>query len=392
MVSFFLPMKLQVITCIACCLYFIVSCIKANDKYPRRLFITATLCGSLYLLYLAAIPFTPKAYQNTIHTLWETRVSLLLFPLVLGYVSRRYGKMLINALPIFAISCVLVCIAGNIAFIIAYLNPRLTPIPLNHVAYRVYFETFTGVHPTYMSMYLVFSICILLLHAKSLRKTLRYALLYLSIGCLLPLLAKSPLVALILIALHQLWRRRLHLGKYKWAFIGCALLMAIGWFKIPFVSQRVLEMITPAAGKAVGNVIDNSILARKLILTVDTEVLKDYWLTGTGPGRMLYVLKTHFLFHSIYYGFNTNSYDPHNAYFYEWISFGILGLMVLLGTIAFYYWNALRQRNFLFIYLLIILYITFLTESVLATQHGIMFYAFFCSLFLFVNARDKQMK
>ncbi len=85
------------------------------------------------------------------------------------------------------------------------------------------------------------------------------------------------------------------------------------------------------------NITQNSVNIRKLIWETDTNMLKNYWLTGTGPGRMLDLLHQRYFFQSIYRGYWVGYFDPHNQYFYEWLCFGIAGIVVLLLALAVQY-------------------------------------------------------
>jgi O-antigen ligase len=76
-------------------------------------------------------------------------------------------------------------------------------------------------------------------------------------------------------------------------------------------------------------------------------------------------------------------HDPHNEYFVEWLSFGILGIALLVAILAVQFIKAVRTKNYLYLYLLIVLSTTFFTETVLSLQRGVMLYAVFTSLMFY---------
>ncbi|MBC7554450.1 MAG: O-antigen ligase family protein, partial [Taibaiella sp.] len=252
---------------------------------------------------------------------------------------------------------------------------------VTHVTYRIWFEEFTGIHPPYMSMYLVLATGILFTF-KDFKKTTKYICFYGAGLLLLPLLAKSPLIALGIILLHQAFLRRKILSRYKWGFVGAIVLLILSYLFIPFISQRVEEM-AGLSGNIKGTVIDNSIYIRKIIWAVDSHMAKHYWLAGVGPGKIMHLLRVRYFFYSLYYGYNLSAYDPHNEYFYQWIALGLTGITALLTTLAVHIYTGFKRNNIIYTYLLLILVVTFFTESVLATQHGVIFYSFFTSLFYF---------
>ncbi len=382
MLSFFLPMQVQVIALFVSSAWFIFRTYQDREKTPTGNFISALGLGALYILYLVAVPFTPASYRHVTQTLCEYKLSYILLPLVYASISPQKIRAIIGELAWFVYFLVGICVIANGWFVAKYALAPGGFHGVNHVTYRIFFEDLTGIHPTYISMYLVLAIGILLLRADNMNRTLKYSLFYIQLAFLLPLLAKSPLIALALMFIHTAWLRRRRLGQYKWLFVGVAALMVLSYVFVPFVSQRVNEMAGMGASLK-QNVTDNSIHERKMILAVDLDMVKRYCVTGCGPGRLLYLLKQKYFFYSMYYGRDVNAFDPHNEYFYHWISLGIPGIALFLLALGMHFFRALKNRDNLYIYLLLVLGITFFTESVLATQHGLLFYAFFSSILFF---------
>jgi hypothetical protein len=385
MLSFFLPMQPQVVALLISSAWFIFRTFQDKQQTPIGNYLLALCIGGLYFLYLIAIPFTPENYRHVTLTLCEYKQSYVLLPLLYAAVSPQKIRVIINELAWFVYFSVGIGIIANGWFIIKYASSPSWFHGVNHVTYRIFFEDLTGIHPTYISMYLVLAIGILLLKADKMNRKFKYVLFYVALAFLLPLLAKSPLIALVLMFIHTAWIRRKKLGQYKWLFIGVLAMITLSYVFVPFVSQRVNEMAGIGASLK-ENVTDNSIHERKMIFTVDVDMVKRYWTTGCGPGRLLYLLKQKYFFYSLYYKRDVKAFDPHNEYFYQWISFGVAGIGFFLFGLGMHFFSALKNRDNLYIYLLLVLDITFFTESVLATQHGLLFYAFFSSLLFF----DKQ--
>ena len=395
MVSFFLPMQLQVLALFASCIYFIVRAIRSKDKIHAGNFLWALLLGAGYLLYILAIPFTSAAYSEVLGKLCEYRVSYLLLPIACAAIPRAKLQSIIDEFPFFVYCCVVVCLAANIAFAACLLTKSsiftVYDMPaggfrdVSHVTYRRFFEAFTGHHPTYISMYLVFGVGILL--HKAMNRNMKYLLFYSMLALLLPLLAKSPIVALFIIFAHTAWLRRKALMQYKWIFVGILAVVVLSYLFVPFVSQRVNEMGGFSGTSLKRDVTDNSIHERKVILSVDMGMLHQYWLGGTGPGRLMHQLKLRYYFYSLYYGRDFGVFDPHDEYLYQWLSFGIFGFLLFAGALLTHLITSLKAKDYLYFYLLLVLMVTFFTESVLTVQHGLIFYSFFASLFFFYNKR-----
>jgi O-antigen ligase len=77
-----------------------------------------------------------------------------------------------------------------------------------------------------------------------------------------------------------------------------------------------------------------------------------------------------------------NGFDAHNQYLAYMIKSGILGLLSFLLLLSFCFYRAIRTKKFYFISFLLIISITALTENVLESNKGILFFSFFSALFL----------
>jgi O-antigen ligase len=381
MVSFFLPMKLQVLVTMVLCGYFVVSAFISRQGPPRAQYLKALLMGSPFLLLLLAIPFTPHEYLKQLSSLSQHRVSVLIMPFVFAIIAPKSGVLLVNELVYFVYACTITCVTANAGFMYHYLAAG-SSIALGHVAYRTMIHHFCDIHPTYLGMYLCFSICILLFIPANITRAatvLKNVLLFSSLAFLLALSPKTPLVALVIIFIHYAIVNRATLYKYKVLFAGMLATLAAAWFFVPFFSQRVKETIQ-GLGAGSGNV-DNSISVRKTIWNMDTSLLKDYWLKGLGPGRLYTVLQQRYLAYSATGKLEVEYYDTHSEYFFQWISFGLVGILLFAVVLFVQFRKAIVGKDYLYLYLLIILSATFFTETVLSQQRGVIFYAIFTALF-----------
>jgi O-antigen ligase len=391
-VCIFLPERFQVFAAIATCIYFVFRTFACRQWPQTSVLLWALLLGSGYLLYVFALPLTDMPYRSFVYTLCERRASYFLLPFVFAITSAHFRDIIKQQLIFFAYACIVVCVLGNGHFLYQQYVVDGGLQPLSHVRYRTIFEPFTGIHPTYMSMYLAFAICITLLrNANTLRERIvRNTIAYTLFVFMLALFAKSPLIALVLISIHFLWVQRHVLGAYKPAFIALAGIVGLAWVFIPFFRQRATEMLgmfQSGEGKAV---VENSVHARKLIWNTDITMLQHYWLVGAGPGRSLDLLHQRYFFNSIHRGFWVGYFDPHNQYLSDWLSFGLVGILFLVVVLVVQFAKAVRARNQLYLYLLIIISTTFFTETLLARQQGVLFYSIFTALLFFTCSTPQK--
>ncbi len=386
LVSFFLPAKWQVYVAIGTCVYFVFRTLFTKQRPPKKNYLWALFLGSGFLLYLFSVPFTPPEYRKGLLHLCEREESLLLMPLVFGITASYFRELIAGELIFFVYACLISCAMGNVDFAYHYFFVKGGLHTLSHVQYRMIFEAFTGIHPTYMGIFLAFSICILLFISDISNRTgriIKYAFMYMLVIFMITLLAKSPFMALIIIFIHYGYLRRKVLYQFKAFILGSLGAIAVAGLSIPFFRQRMGEIFQFFGFGSQGTSAVNSFYDRQMIFNTDIDMIRQYWLTGVGPGRMLHVLRERYFFNSIANNRSVGNFDPHNQYFAVWLSFGILGIALFILILAVQFVKSIKSKDYLYVYLLFILAITFSTETVLYRQQGIVFYAVFTSLFFF---------
>lgn len=386
-VCIFLPGQLQVFGAIAAGGWLVLRSVFSGRPVERKALLWAALLGGGYLLYWLAVPFSPERYRAYALTLCERRAAYLAMPLVFALLSAKYGGLVRRQLPYFVAGVIIVFVTANAAFIYHY---AITGhVALTHVDYRILFEHATGIHPTYASLYLVFAIAILI--ADNVLPQLINSVVVLLLLCLLlPLFAKSPLIAMLLIAMHQLWAHRKELHRYRLMMIAVCGLTLISVVAVPFVRQRLMEVADIFNGQQHGLVIENSVDTRKLVWQTDLHMLSHHWFSGVGPGRVLPDLRERYFFASLQRGYWVGYFDPHSQYFWEWLSFGLVGILLLLIVLVVQFRRALKRNDKMYLYLMVAISITFFTETVLARQQGLLFYSIFTSLLFFSRVPVKK--
>ncbi len=388
MLCFFLPMAVQVTALLVAVAYFTATTVVDKYKAPATKYGWALCLSAGYYLYLAAFAFTPAPLQHLLAALCEYKLSYLLLPFFFAIIPPEKSMVIRSQLLWFVYGCIALCTIANSMYLYHFCIVPGTVQHLGHVQYRMYIENITGIHPTYISMYLCFAISILLLapEFKGSRAWLRYILLYLLLIFLLSMLAKSALLALLIILAHYAYTQRRLLSKYLLHITGGIVAIAAALWFIPFFGQRMGEVLQfTGITKNSTNTTDNSMHIRKLVWDTDVHLLHQHWVSGVGPAALRHILTVRYFFYSIANGFFVGYYDPHNQYMYDWLSFGLAGILVLLLTLGVQVVRAWRTADNLYLYLLTILCVTFSTETVLSRQYGVVFYAVLTSLFFFTK-------
>ncbi len=393
MLSFFLPAKWQVAVVMCISIWFIARSIPRVKETSKKDYAWALLFSSLFIFYFASLLITPVEYRKILLHICERKVSLFFTPFVMVMAGPYYRKVILGELQYFVFGCILSCLAGNLDFIYHYFIYKGGLHDASHVAYRIMFEHFTGIHPTYMGMFLGFSICITVLSGSyNFRpgNMVRYALVFILLVFLLALLAKSALLAMIVIFLHYGWTKQKWIYQNKLQIGAMVIALTAACYFIPFTGQRIREVFSFMGNSRPVGITDNSVYVRKMILDVDISLLKNNWLTGVGPGRVLHSLQERYFFFSINNNYDVSHYDPHNQYLNEWLGLGIAGITLLASILIIHLYRAIRAHNQLYLYCLIILIATFFTETVLSRQEGVIFYGLFTSLFFFGSTTQKR--
>lgn len=391
MVCVFLPAHLQVFVAIGTCSWFVFRTVQLRIWPQKSQLLAAALLGSGYLLYLFGAFLSPPQYRHYAFQLVERMASLLAMPVVFAFIAQSFRLLIVAQLRFFVYGCLLVAAYGHLWFVWHYVLHSQPQTALSHVLFRNSFEDATGIHPTYMGVYLVFALCITAITWQPVGRKVwvRYAMLATLLVFTLSLFAKSPLLALGIIMMGFVWQQRRQLSTYK---VPAAILAGVGVVAtlfIPFIRQRAAEMLGLFRQSPSDNLIQNSVHMRRLIWNTDVTLLKKYWLTGMGPGRVLQAMHQHFFFHSLYRGYPVGYYDPHSQYFAFWLAFGVVGILVFVAMLLAQVRNALLHRNTLYACLLVVLIITFFTETMLARQQGVLFYAIFTALLFFAGSKPR---
>lgn len=392
-VCVFLPQQIQVVATIGSCIYFVARTIAAKVLPTKNSYLAALSLGSLYLLYFIAAIISPAEHRATAFGFCERMASFLLLPLVFAIVAPNFRQLIAGQLRYFVYGCLILCALGNAHYLYQHFISGGGKEAVSHVRYRMTFEPFTGIHPTYMSLYLGFAICITAIIWNPVTKRdriLKSVFLYTLLLFLLALFSKSPIIALGIIAIHFLYTQRSKLYDLKWIFVTFGAFIIAAYAFIPFFRQRLGEALQFSGIGAKGTSADNSFYDRQMIFNTDMDILRRYWLGGVGPGALQQRLNERFFFHSIRWERAVGYFDPHNQYLSIWLSLGVVGIVVFIGIMVMQFVRAIRTGNRLYLYLLIILGVTFFTETLLQRQQGVIFYSLFTSLFFFSKAKANQ--
>lgn len=343
---------------------------------PRTLLLSVIF----YLLYVIGLGWTTNFSYAGLDL--GIKASFLLFPFIVG-TQPMHGNDLRNIKFGFASGCMTACL---IMLVNAGIQFSKTGNP------SVFFYTDFSqplMHPTYLSMYLSLALLFGLERLdKAINKPQALAItaenMFLAFNLVL-LSARMAMITAVLVVFVSLFRGLMRKSIRGPQVMGYAMLMltTVLFF---YGSQRFSDRFAQV-GDAIQTTTTtpatehNSATGRLEIWKESITLLESNWMFGTGTGDVKDELIASYARNNFEYGYS-RKLNSHNQFLQTWLTLGIPGILVLIGMFLFPLTDKPVRYRVLFFYLAMILSVNALTESILEVQRGVIFMAFFFSLFL----------
>jgi O-antigen ligase len=244
-------------------------------------------------------------------------------------------------------------------------------------------------HPSYFAMELCFAFLaalILFLRGSQTKDQLFYLLLislFFSVMVIM-LSSKSGILSLLLLWLGVLGYLLIIRKNFLISaiFAGFIILSALAFPRIAPYSFNRIAIALGVVKSTDENSKKESTNNRIMIWHSSLEVIRNNKL-GVGTGDV----KKHLTMEYEKMGMalaKERQFNAHNQYLQSAMAIGLQGLLILFLCLFLPMIKALKQGNYIYIFFLLLVALNFLFESMLETQAGVIFYAFFNSL-LFKN-------
>ncbi len=346
----------------------------------------ALLFIAFYSLHLIGLLFT----QNLNAGLFDIQVklSLLFFPLMI--VSRPFDKE--KTKNIFSAMIIGIIISSLILLSIAsytYFTKSLI---------RFFYQEFSLlVHPSYISMYINVCIAWLLLNIYNERyKETRFSrtivlvvIAFLSFVNIL-MSSKMGLLTMIIIFVSFLVYYVIKEKKYLIGLFGIATIVVLSFSAMklfPEMAGRINRSIDAIAHPTTNESESESTAVRFLIWGAANNVIAENFILGVGTGDAKDALIVEYEKLGMK-GALEHKLNAHNEFYQVFISLGLIGFIFLILSLILPLFFAIKTNNGIYILFLVIVILNFLPESMLETQAGVMFYAFFNSLLCFKTTNN----
>lgn len=345
----------------------------------------AFLFISFYLLHLTGL-----IYSDNMDFGWfdmEVKLSFLIFPLVF-FASKPYATFAIdNIKTTFIGGCLLSGIILLVNGIVAYFET-------GDISNLLYGKLSMDYHASYYSMYLCLALAMIMHflftkweNVSSWERSLYIISMPIFLVLVVLLMAKSGFVTLVFVIFSALIFL-LFSKKFVQALILFSSVLIFVFAVVHIVPEskirinKAIDVFTSYSGEINPNAIEST-AERLLVWPVVTELIKEHPLIGVGTGDIKDELISKYKDKSLsgVYGEGLNA---HNQFLQTFAALGILGFLSLCLGLVLPLVHSFRQSNFIYAMLIMIIIINALTESILEVQAGVIFYAFFNSLFMFL--------
>ena len=345
---------------------------------------------SLFIIHLLGLLYTTN-FRYALKDL-DIKFPLLIFPfLLLGRVLDK--KTIDFILKGFVIGCLIGSIGAFSHAIQLYFQTR-------DISKMLYEGMQFIMHSSYFALYLSFSIAYLFfkLDAEdslfSKKNLVIFSLMFFFIMVVIFLNSRAGMIGLgvsfLFFLVYVIVEKRLKLFYF---------LIAIFFMTSVFVfttSNQVFNRFKSISKETVlvkaNSTIDkesniNTKDLRIAILTIGFDLFKESPVFGYGTGDIKDVLIEGYKKEGFIKGYD-RKYNSHNQFLQFLLAFGIIGLLVFLLSLIYPMFFAFFKKNYLYVFLILMLCFNFLFESMLETKAGVEFYAFFNALLMGVSLKE----
>lgn len=347
------------------------------------------LFSGLYILFLLGMLYTEDLNKGTYYL--EKTSSLIVFPLIFSSSGKHIKKNINPLLFSFSFANIIVgtiCLVTNIFKLIESNRPLQN---LFHYDIYLSFTETIGIHSVYFSMYISLSISFLIIHLiLKFKSTSRLVFILISISIVylvfLLLVMSSRMQIIILFLVINFICIWISKNKTK-ALLTAVVLnlvlitvisnMQFTHYQFEKLFSQELSLDTPRQKRG------EKRLSRWI---ASFEIIKENFFIGVGTGDVQNALTTTYKVNGLNYAADKR-YNSHNQYLGTFIMLGIFGLGYLVACLLVPFVHSLKNSDYLLASFLLIVGISFLSESMLSRQNGIVFYSLFNSIFVFRNVK-----
>ncbi|MBL1231170.1 MAG: hypothetical protein CMD31_08585 [Flavobacteriales bacterium] len=381
LLAFIIPLERKLIPPIII-LLFVSSLLNGSFKFKEKKGILALTL--LYVAYVVGLIYSTNLKYGLFDL--EVKLSLLLFPLVFFVSKIEMKKVADNILNSFIDGCFVASILSLISAAIQYYL-------YSDINSFFYGELALYGHSSYMAIFLCFSSA--LIYIKNIKQGNKISfpkkdlfLLALFSLIIFFLVSKTGIISILLIHFafigYLIIKNKLYL-KGTVALVLISTLLFAGYKAFPEVNNRFNELFTTVFSES--EELNSTSSIRTEIWKTSVKILVQHPF-GVGTGDVKDVLVEYYMNSGLDYAAE-KELNAHNQFLQIALATGILGLLVLLLMIFYPLYYAIKNTHIIYIVFLGLIIINFLTEAMLETLAGVVFFAFFNTMLYTTFVQNK---
>lgn len=350
----------------------------------------AHLFIAYYLILLLGLSYSTNPAEGGLDI--TLKITLLLWPLGMATWTGLFNKYRNYIISIFT---VVTAVSALSLIIIALVNWQASGEPIAQL-YK-FTSAWKWIPNHYIAMYASFGLLALFyIHTN---KLIPFWAIIISAFILVLLLILSSVRIQFLafpaaMLTYLMYANKQRKGIAKWAIAGMVVLLAAA-FLFPSSRARIMETVDEV--KSINAMVNNKQTNHRVFIwRYGTEVIQENFWLGTGTGaaddalnKKLETCEAEFWNGHRTYTLSEKNYNYHNAFLQHFATHGVIGflLFALMFIGPFIYFRGRLEP--LAASFLVLTFISFLTESMLERQAGVLFFSFFYSLFFVTQVRPR---
>lgn len=355
-----------------------------------------------YLFHIVSIIYSTNLPEGFFDL--EVKLAFIVFPLVFFSINDLYRKNFKTLLNVFVaanLTASVICLLHSLYLSISLVNGAIvfdadathtgfTTIQLlkNGASYFMYAPLSMFIHTGYFSLFIVFSISILLFNSlkgcktKIKRVFIIILICYFSVFNYL-LFSRSGLLNIaIVIAGYFIIMAFTKKSKKIKIINGVIIFVFISFIIAAFTSNiRFKETINDIKTFKLETRYESYPNYDRLpIWFTSLKLIEQNWFLGVGTGDVMDNLKYEYKKHNL-----TKAYDEglnvHNQFLETYLGIGLLGFLTLIGIFMIPLFQSLKRKNYLFAFFLITSFVFCFIESMFNSQVGVVYFILFYCIF-----------
>ncbi len=354
--------------------------IKQNRRYfSRPVILFILLLISVYLVELIGITYTENLDYG-FHRL-ESKLAMVIMPVVIlaSGIDRRHIERLLAVFVLSTLIACLYCTAVAVFDIIEKEKPLTAFFLEGRYANVALTEPLRKMHPTFLTLFICLSIFSIVVYMRQLKGHYWMSIIILFLLIFSFQLASRAGYVALLCTMFLIGFSLIGLNRRLWLWVYSIVIVATFILSISFIPQLRQRLVDAVLEADITTEQVNSVSYHLKSWTCSVESWLDgHILFGYGTGDEVDTIS------KCYEEKNWvgHRHDAHNEFLSSLVKHGLFGFFVLCVMFFYPFYLSLKYRELRYFTFLTIIFVCFLSESMLRGQSGLLFFTFFNALFM----------